>query len=107
VSGQISRLLNIPSGATVNVLSGFANPVRGQWQDHRQCRCRRSGGWSGAEFSGTVSNTGTMMVQAGGELVFAGVANGGTTQILDGGSVRIEKASSENVAFEELAVRSS
>jgi hypothetical protein len=58
-------------------------------------------------FSGTVSNTGTMMVQAGGELVFAGVANGSTTQILDGGSVRIEKASSENVAFEELAVRSS
>ena len=100
VSGQISGLLNIPGGAAVSAVSGVANTLFAA-----SGQTIVNGGVVEVALdqvlilSGTVSNTGTMIARDGGELVFAGIANGGTTQIIDGGTVRIERASNENVTF--------
>ena len=103
ISGQISGLLNIPDGATVNAVSGF-NAANTLFAASGQTIVN-GGTVEVADdevltLSGTVSNTGTMIAQDGGHLVFAGIANGGTTQIIDGGSVEIERASNENVTFQ-------
>jgi hypothetical protein len=102
VSGQISGSLNIPSGATVSAVSGF-NVANTLFAASGQTAVN-SGVVEVADdealiFSGTVSNTGTMIAQHRGDLVFAGIANDGTAQIIDGGTVRFEKASNENVTF--------
>jgi hypothetical protein len=103
VSGQISGLLNIPGGATVSAVSGF-NVSNTLFAASGQTIV--NGGVvevaddEALIFSGTVSNTGTMIAQGGGNLLFAGIANGGTAQIIDGGLVRFEKAGTENVTFQ-------
>jgi autotransporter passenger strand-loop-strand repeat protein len=99
--GIVSGVLDIVKGAALNTISGFSNTViaptakaivnAGVFEVTSE---------TALTLSGTVSNTGTLLVDDQGGLVIAGTLTGGVTSLVNGGAVRIEQASSENVVFQ-------
>ena len=96
--GQLSGALTVASGATVNALSGADLLLATSGKTITNSGLISVENGATLTLSGTVRNSGTLFA-AGGTLDIAGVVSGGTT-VIGNGTVDIQQASSENVAFQ-------
>ena len=96
--GQLSGSLTVARGATVNALSGADVLLATSGKTIINSGLISVENGATLTLSGTVRNSGTLFA-SGGTLDIAGVVSGGTT-VIGNGTVDMQQASSENVAFQ-------